>query len=80
MKDGSVEQLWNTEQTKAMGSAHYRALVRAKSEEAFQEWCQKLMTQHTCIIEHEQVANLLKNRSSLKLSYKDLMHLRSLEK
>lgn len=79
LKDGAIEQLWNTEQGKSMGSAHYRALVRAKSDETFGEWCEKLMNQYGCIIEHERVANLLKSRSSLKLSYKDLMHLRSLE-
>lgn len=79
LKDSLVEQLWTVHKPEAVGSVQYRALVRAQNEDEFKNWCSKLLEENHCMMEHEQVEVLLKDRSSLKLSYKDLPHLRSLE-
>ncbi len=72
LKEGFVEQLWTVDQAETIGSVQYKALVRAKNEIKFTEWCQKLVQKHFCILEKEKVGIQLKERSNFKLSYKDL--------
>jgi len=79
LKDTLVEQLWTVHKPDTVGSVQYKAMVRAQNAEGFKAWCTKLLSENDCVMEHEQVEIMLKERSSLKLSYKDLPHLRSLE-
>lgn len=79
LKDSLVEQVWTVYNPDALGTVQYKAMVRAQTVETFKEWCTQLMAKNQCLMEHEQVDILLKERSSLKLSYKDLQYLRSLE-
>lgn len=78
LKDGLVEQMWTVDLPESIGSIQYKALVRAKTEDTFKEWCQKLMSEHNCLLEKEKVGIQLKERSNLKLTYKDLPELRKL--
>lgn len=78
LKDGFVEQLWTVDKTDAVGSLQYKALVRAKSDDGFAEWCKKLLGKHNCLLEKEKVGIQLKERSNLKLTYKDLDVLKKL--
>lgn len=79
LKDGLVEQLWTIAQTEKMGTALYKALVRAKSDVSFAEWCKNLLDKHSCFLESEKVEILIKDRSNLKLKYTDLDTLRNLD-
>ncbi|MBI3141440.1 MAG: Lrp/AsnC family transcriptional regulator [Bacteroidetes bacterium] len=79
LDDGLVEQLWLPHTDDTMGAAVYKALVRARNTAAFGDWCAKLIKTHQCMIEHERVDILLKERSSLKVTHHDLPALRKLE-
>ena len=50
----------------------------SKSDEDFAEWCKKLLSKHHCLLEKEKVGIQLKERSNLKLTYKDLDVLKKL--
>ncbi|MGB0430444.1 MAG: winged helix-turn-helix transcriptional regulator [Bacteroidia bacterium] len=78
LKDGLVEQLWTIDQPDAFGSLQYKALVRAKSDDSFKEWCHKITQNQQCMLEKEKVGIQLKERSNLKLTYKDLDVLKKL--
>ena len=79
IKDSMVERLWTLRHVEAIGTTQYRLMLRVPDQMAFEAWYKKLIGQFPCVIESEQAEILLKDRSSLKLSYKDLEHLRDLE-
>lgn len=79
IKDTAVERLWTLRHVEAIGTTQYRLMLRTKDQHSFEEWCKNLMAKFPCVLESEQVDILLKARSSLKLSYKDLGQLRDLE-
>ncbi|MBI1183417.1 winged helix-turn-helix transcriptional regulator [bacterium] len=79
LKDCLVEQLWTVAEDEVIGSAQYKALVRAKDESHFKTWCARLLETCHCLLEKERADIVLKSRSELKLSYHDLEMLRKID-
>lgn len=79
LADHRVERLWTLKHVEAIGTTQYRLMLRVQNQRSFEDWCKELVVKFPSVIESEQADILLKDRSSLKLTYKDLGHLRSLE-